>query len=54
MDGTGSAARFGNGFLTARFVLTTYGPYGVAVDSASNAYVADTGNPLSGEDASGW
>jgi streptogramin lyase len=30
-DGTGSAARF-------------YSPYGVAVDSAGNAYVADTSN----------
>ena len=30
-DGTGSAARF-------------YYPYGVAVDSAGNVYVADTGN----------
>jgi hypothetical protein len=36
-DGVGSAARFG---LTDIFV----GPLGVAVDSAGNVYVADTGN----------
>jgi sugar lactone lactonase YvrE len=34
-DGTGSAARFGDG---------SFGPSGVAVDSAGNVYVADHGN----------
>jgi sugar lactone lactonase YvrE len=38
-DGTGSAARFG-GFLD----VSSIGPYGVAVDSAGNVYVADTVN----------
>jgi len=34
-DGLGSAARFGSGFG---------GPEGIAVDSSTNIYVADTGN----------
>jgi sugar lactone lactonase YvrE len=39
IDGTGSAARFGGGFY-----INPCGPCGVAVDSAGNVYVADTGN----------
>ena len=38
-DGTGTAARFG-----IFGVYGTGGPYGVAVDSAGNVYVADTSN----------
>ena len=39
IDGMGSAARFGGGFY-----IGPCGPCGVAVDSAGNVYVADTGN----------